>query len=192
MIRGREPPLLLLTGPVPEARWRSPLEAAGWLVRDPDEDLPLPGSDRTSPTGQPTVLVLSLRDRADVARILRLVIAGFGVVCEVDLADPLAAELHEDLRRLGSVTVLPDAEGEAPGRSEAVSAAPDPDTLALLRSLSTGHTLGEAARSVHLSRRTADRRLAAVRRALGVATTLEAVVAARRAGWLDAGPGTEP
>jgi DNA-binding NarL/FixJ family response regulator len=47
--------------------------------------------------------------------------------------------------------------------------------LALVRA---GLAVGEAARELHISRRTADRRLAAARRKLGVRTTAEAVVAA--------------
>lgn len=50
---------------------------------------------------------------------------------------------------------------------------------ALLRLLLTGMTLGETARTLHLSRRTADRRLASARRALGADNTTQALVIAR-------------
>jgi DNA-binding CsgD family transcriptional regulator len=53
----------------------------------------------------------------------------------------------------------------------------DPDGTSLLALLLQGRSLGEAAPLLHLSRRTADRRLAAARVALGVATTAEALLA---------------
>ena len=43
----------------------------------------------------------------------------------------------------------------------------------------------EAAHALHLSRRTADRRLAQARRALGVDRTVVAIAWAHRFGWLD-------
>ena len=49
----------------------------------------------------------------------------------------------------------------------------------LLELLAGGHALGEAAETLHLSRRTCDRRLAAARGKLGVRTTAEAVLVAR-------------
>ena len=53
----------------------------------------------------------------------------------------------------------------------------DQDAAELLRRLASGMSLGEAAMALHLSRRTADRRLAAARRQLRVETTAEALVA---------------
>lgn len=58
-----------------------------------------------------------------------------------------------------------------------------PEGLRLLGLLVEGMSLGEAARSIHLSRRTADRRLAAARLALGAATTAEALITFQRR-WL--------
>jgi DNA-binding CsgD family transcriptional regulator len=46
----------------------------------------------------------------------------------------------------------------------------------LLELLADGQALGEAAETLHVSRRTADRRLAAAREKLGVHSTAEAVV----------------
>jgi DNA-binding NarL/FixJ family response regulator len=56
---------------------------------------------------------------------------------------------------------------------------------ALLGQLLGGATLGQAARALHLSRRTADRRLAAARAALEARTTAEAL---RRAAELGVDP----
>lgn len=50
----------------------------------------------------------------------------------------------------------------------------------LLELLAAGETLGEAARHLALSRRTADRRLSQARGELGVASTAEAVLAVQR------------
>lgn len=51
------------------------------------------------------------------------------------------------------------------------------DEQRVLSLLREGLAVGEAAHELHISRRTADRRLAAARTKLGVATTAEAVVA---------------
>ena len=86
-----------------------------------------------------------------------------------DLVDAVVA----DLRRLGPIRVVrdrPDSRPPSlPGQAQAV--------LALL---AEGLSLGAAADRLGLSRRTADRRLAEARRALGVSTTAEALVATRR------------
>jgi DNA-binding CsgD family transcriptional regulator len=73
-------------------------------------------------------------------------------------------------------------EGRDPGR---VATSVGPDARALIGRLAAGDTLAEAAHALHLSRRTADRRLAQARRALGVDRTVVAIVWARRLGWLD-------
>ena len=52
----------------------------------------------------------------------------------------------------------------------------DPQVQSLLRLMVDGATLGDAARALHLSRRTADRRIAEARRVLGVRSTTEALV----------------
>lgn len=55
----------------------------------------------------------------------------------------------------------------------------DDDQRRLLALLGRGFTVREAARRLHLSRRTADRRLADARAALGAATNAEAVLRAQ-------------
>lgn len=74
------------------------------------------------------------------------------------------------------------------GSSEAVSRdARDvgPDARALISRIAAGDTVGQAAHALHLSRRTADRRLAQARRAFGVDRTVVAIAWAHRLGWLD-------
>ena len=80
--------------------------------------------------------------------------------------------LVDDLRRLGPADHRTGEPDMGPGLTV--------DERRLLDRLSDGKTLGEAAAELHLSRRTADRRLAAARQKLGVATTAEAVVAHAR------------
>ncbi len=57
-----------------------------------------------------------------------------------------------------------------------------PDARALLSLLAEGVTLGEAAERLGMARRTADRRLAQARSAIGAERTTEAIALARRAG----------
>ena len=127
------------------------------------------------------VAALRREERGDAHRIIvvrgeddarEALIAGGEV--DVRLAPELEASigtrLADDLRRLGRPAPTP------------VDAVADPsildqDAADLLRLLASGMSLGEAARSLHLSRRTADRRLAAARRQLRVETTAEALVA---------------
>lgn len=74
-----------------------------------------------------------------------------------------------------------DGEPSAPRRD---ALTPDADGRAILALLASGRTLGDAAVALALSRRTADRRLALARAALGVERTVEAVARARALGWL--------
>jgi DNA-binding CsgD family transcriptional regulator len=84
-------------------------------------------------------------------------------------------QLCDDLRRLGDLD-------HRVGDGGAVGPVLSAEERAVLAQLMAGRSLGEAARALHLSRRTADRRLAAARRTLGAASTSEALVAARRNG----------
>ena len=65
------------------------------------------------------------------------------------------------------------------------------EARAILGLLAEGHSLGEAADILGLSRRTADRRLAEGRQALGTDRTTEAIARARHQGWLGRDP-TDP
>jgi DNA-binding CsgD family transcriptional regulator len=96
----------------------------------------------------------------------------------VMLASPVMAHGHAGLD-VRSV-VSPDR-----GRLVASPTAIGPEARALIGRIAAGDTLAEAAHALHLSRRTADRRLAQVRRLLGVERTVAAIVWARRLGWLE-------
>ena len=100
---------------------------------------------------------------------------GAGVVCVCDPASPQGLALSADLTRIGPVGVDPTVE---------TSATPHPaaglpvttEQAALLERLADGETIAAAAEAEFLSLRTANRRIAAARKALGVATTREAVL----------------
>lgn len=97
-----------------------------------------------------------------------LIIDASGLTGEPAMID----QLCDDLRRLGTV-VHHTADDRDP--AEAL----DDDQLELLVLLARGRSLGQAAADLHLSRRTADRRLAAARDALGVRATVQAVALVR-------------
>ena len=121
--------------------------------------------------------VIAVRDEATAGEAVLGALEGADVVLD-PTTDPVIAErVADDLRRLGRTT----STGEPEPRPPALGA----DELAILEQLAAGLSLGEASARLHLSRRTADRRLAAARRALDVATTAEALIAFRR---LDPGP----
>jgi len=82
-------------------------------------------------------------------------------------------QLCDDLRRLGTL----DHRIGPPSRP-VLSA----EERALLAQLLAGATLGQAARTLHLSRRTADRRLASARSTLGARSTAEALLLASELG----------
>lgn len=91
--------------------------------------------------------------------------AGTGVLAWVQDAR-LRLALFEDLRHIGDVRLL-DHRG--------VRAATGQETLELLRLYGSGLSLAEAARRLHMSERTARRRVGAMRRLLGVRSNEQAV-----------------
>lgn len=113
-----------------------------------------------------------VRDAEDAARALLAAVAGAGLVVHAQADRDVIDRLVDDLRRFGRV----DYRTREPDLRPELSA----DERRLLDRLAEGKTLGKAAAELHLSRRTADRRLASAREKLGVATTAEAVVAYAR------------
>lgn len=148
------------------------LRASGWRVVDGLHAPPL-DIHRTVVRG------LVADDDSCAAAVLIAAWGGGILVGIGQLDDGSRHRLLDDLGRLGtlerlSATPLP-AEGAAAG-----TAGLDPDGARLLELLAAGRSLGEAASALHLSRRTADRRLAVVRRDLGVETTPAAISAFAR------------
>jgi DNA-binding CsgD family transcriptional regulator len=108
----------------------------------------------------------------DAAAALLAAVGGAGLVADVRAPDDLVDRFCDDLRRFGRVEVLTPASPLRPRLTKTQSE--------LLRLVAGGRTVGEAARELGITRRTADRRLAEARTVLGVDTTAEAVVAFSR------------
>lgn len=128
---------------------------------------------RVPPGERPPVCVGRVRTAEDAARAVLAAVGGARLVVAAEADREVVDQLLDDLRRLGKV----DHRIGEPPRPVLTE-----DQRALLAHLLSGATLGEAARRLHLSRRTADRRLAAAREALGAGTTAEALRAAARLG----------
>jgi DNA-binding NarL/FixJ family response regulator len=118
--------------------------------------------------------VVRVTSKADAVEAVLIAVAGRDLIIDADAGRDVIDQLCDDLRRLGTVD----------HRVEPIPAGPTltADERDLLAALLGGASLGEAAAALHLSRRTADRRLAAARRALGASSTAEALVLAARMG----------
>jgi DNA-binding NarL/FixJ family response regulator len=136
---------------------------------------------RKPDTGVATVCVGRVQTAQDAAAAVLCAVSGAALVVDAAAPRPIVDRLCDDLRRLGEL----DHRVEPP----AAPALP-PEERNLLALLLGGATLGQAARELHLSRRTADRRLAAARDRLGARSTSEAVAAAARLGVTAVRPGS--
>ena len=122
---------------------------------------------------QRRLLKVTVQNEADAGGAILAALGGVSIRVDAGTDPILVERIQGDLRRLG--------------RDDAITLEPVTATLdlaadgeGLLGLLVEGLSLGEAAGSMHLSRRTADRRLRAARVALGVATTAEALLAFQR------------
>lgn len=144
------------------------------LSRDGHEivDQPLERALGRPPTSR-LVLVVHLAEVEDVAAAVQAALRGFSLVVVNQAPRDVADDLYEDLRRFGRLEVrsLPP-----PAVGDRLSA----DERGLVELLARGVSLGEAASTLHMSRRTADRRLASARRVLGAATTPELIARHRK------------
>ena len=103
---------------------------------------------------------------------------GAGLVAIVDPNTEVGRALLADLSRLGPVSDDPEVEfGVADPGVDATRPLLPPEQRALLERLANGETIAAAAAAEYLSLRTANRRIAQARDALGVRTTREAVLA---------------
>jgi DNA-binding CsgD family transcriptional regulator len=169
MLGHRTAPRIVIEGPDEAVdRVVADLRADGWTVVHGWLG-PLPRAARCVRTD-------SVRSQTDAESALLAALDGIGVVVAARGSRIIIDRLVDDLRRLGPVD-------HRVGGLEPVPSAP-PEARAILGLLAEGHSLGEAAALLGLSRRTADRRVAAAREALGVERTTEAIARARRLGWL--------
>ncbi len=102
-------------------------------------------------------------------------LAGAHLVVATSAPRQVIDMLCDDLRRLGTLD-------HRVGDARPVAPRLGPTERALIERLLAGDSLGQAALALHLSRRTADRRLAAARHALGATTTAEALAIAIKTG----------
>jgi DNA-binding NarL/FixJ family response regulator len=112
-------------------------------------------------------------DQSAAEQAVLALLAGADVVVTATAPREVVDRMCDDLRRIGSLEHRVEASA-GPALSD--------EERELVERLLAGQSLGQASNAMHLSRRTADRRLAAARRALGVRTTAELLGAADRAG----------
>lgn len=156
------PLIVVEVGPEEVSRATAEVRAAGWQT--------VCGWTGAAPSAPVVRIgVVSSPDSASAAVLAA--VRGDGLVVDARAERPVVDRLCDDLRRLGSL------DHRLTRRHEVELSA---DQRALLDLLASGMPLGRAAEQLHLSRRTADRRLAEARLALGAASTAEAVVRSRR------------
>jgi DNA-binding NarL/FixJ family response regulator len=145
------------------------LARAGWHTRE--------GYALPEPTWDVTAAKLVLFGKVtdlDTAELAVLAAArGAGIVAIADVATDIGRALMADLSRVGAVQNDPGADEDDDEDHETLI----PEQRALLERLAAGETIAAAAAAEFLSLRTANRRIAEAREALGVRTTREAVLA---------------
>ncbi len=174
MTVGRPPPLVVVAGDGETLqRVLTEVRSAGWRVVS-GWGLTADGATKDGPAPVCVGRVSTLQE-AQLA--LLAAVHGAGLIVHLDAPTEDLAPFVEDLRHVGPVEF----------RTEG-SRSPPPlltkEQIGLLRLLSSGATVSEAAREVHVSRRTAARYLAAARDALGASNVAEALLLAERRGWL--------
>jgi DNA-binding NarL/FixJ family response regulator len=148
------------------------LARAGWQTRE--------GFALTEPSWDVTTQRLVLFGRVSDVDTAELAVhaaaRGAAVVAVADTATEVGRALLTDLLRVGPVTRDPEADlVEEPNATDVPALLPE--QRALLDRLANGETIAAAAAAEFLSLRTANRRIAHARDALGVRTTREAVLA---------------
>jgi DNA-binding NarL/FixJ family response regulator len=145
------------------------LARAGWHTRE--------GFALTDPAWdvaeQKLVLYGRVTDLDTAELAVHAAARGAGLVAITDAGSDVGQALLADLTRLGPVTRDPEAELAAEPADNVLL----PEQRALLERLANGETIAAAAAAEFLSLRTANRRIAQAREALGVRTTREAVLA---------------
>ena len=147
------------------------LARAGWTTRE-GFALTEPGWDVT---GSRLVLFGRVPDLETVRLAVLAAARGAGVVAIADLNGDTGRALLADLTRLGPVHR--DAGTDPEPAADTGVGQLVPEQRALLDRLANGETIAAAAAAEFLSLRTANRRIAQAREALGVRTTREAVIA---------------
>jgi DNA-binding NarL/FixJ family response regulator len=108
------------------------------------------------------IVTATVSDDESAAAVLKAIQRGARVELRILLVEPFRSEFIDQLRRLADI------------QTDAPSALSD-EHRALLDHLRQGGSLTAAARALHVSRRTVDRRLAEIKSIMRVATTAEAL-----------------
>jgi DNA-binding CsgD family transcriptional regulator len=181
------PPYLVLPGPGDLDRAAADLTRRGWRVHRGFA----PADEPWDLAPARVVAVGVVTDRTEAEAALLCAVRGAGLVVTLDRDRSWAAGFLADLARLAPPAPGSDARGAEPdgpppsprppaGSADPTSRPATPLTAEqcdLLDLLAAGHSIAEAARMRYLSLRTANRRVADARTALGVPTTREAVLA---------------
>jgi hypothetical protein len=146
-------------------RWVGHRESHGRRRRDAEE-LPREPWDLAD---RAWVIERTVASDTDVGPVVLASLRGVEVAAVVVVA-AMAELLLDDLRRVGVSVEMPS--DVAPARP---SVELPEDARELLALLAGGASMAEAAAAVHVSLRTAERRIGVVRRQLGVRTTAEAL-----------------
>ena len=118
-------------------------------------------------SGRRLVAVGSIDSEAEAEAALQALARGVGLVVTVGVTGDLRHRVLEDAHRLGDLHHVEVDRTAIPDLHE--------DDRRLLDALAAGQTVADAAREIHTSLRTANRRLAAIRAGFGVDTTAQAV-----------------
>jgi DNA-binding CsgD family transcriptional regulator len=159
------PPYVVLPAPGDLDRAAADLARRGWQVLRGFA----PGDEPWDLAPGRVVAVGAVTGRTEAEAALLCAVRGAGLVVTLDRGGSWAAGFLADLERLA-----PPVPEPAPAEPAVVLTAEQRDLLELL---AEGHSIAEAARLRYLSLRTANRRVAQARAALGVPTTREAVLA---------------
>lgn len=142
------------------------ISGAGWQVRAGFEPV-------TGLTGRRLVRFGVVADPSTAILVVRAAAGGAGVVAVVNEATAWVRTLVDDLAKFGPVRRCCDPPY---GLAEAAALPPlQSDQRALLERLAAGETIATAAAAEFMSLRTANRRIAAIRRLFDVANTRDAV-----------------
>ena len=155
----------VVSGPDALAAAEQQLRRAAWVTRHGWTLPARPWSHRLTKV----VCLGAVTDEPSAAEALLACARAAGVVADIGgCPEPLRTAFVDDLARLALAPV--------PGSRPPTPRLPlNPEQLALLRLVADGAAVPEAADALFLSRRTAERRMASIRTALGVASTAAAV-----------------
>jgi DNA-binding CsgD family transcriptional regulator len=162
------PPYVVLPVPGDLDRAAADLTRRGWQVLRGFA----PGEQPWDLAPGRVVAVGAVTGRAEAEAALLCAVRGAGLVVTLDRGGSWAAGFLADLERLA-----PPPATAAPPAAEPAAVTLTAEQRDLLELLAEGHSIAEAARLRYLSLRTANRRVAQAREALGVPTTREAVLA---------------